>query len=70
MRAEPSVGAPAAHDPATLFVAEVHAPAIVAKLDPLLRTGTVVRLVAPFTEPVTVNVDGAPAFTLTPTDRG
>jgi hypothetical protein len=69
-RARPIMGASAEHDPATLFVAEVHAPDVVVKLDPLVRTGSVIRLVAPFTEPVTVNVDGAPAFTLTPTDRG
>jgi hypothetical protein len=54
----------------TLFKVEVLDEGATLALDPLLSTGAVLRLVAPLTEPATIRVDGAPAFTLTPTDSG
>lgn len=57
-------------NPFTLFRVDVINAEAVFGLDPLLASGDVLQLVANFTEPLTVEIDGEPAFTLTPTDAG
>ncbi|HSY24912.1 MAG TPA: hypothetical protein VK841_22460 [Polyangiaceae bacterium] len=57
-------------DAFTLFRVEVLDDAHVSRVDPLLKSGDIVALVASITEPITVSIDGAPALTLTPADAG